>query len=427
MHIQLKSSSFIPVSELKWLFFDLNSYFASVEQQENPDLRGRPVAVVPMMTNSTCAIAASYEAKACGVKTGTKIYEARQLCPDLVCVLARHDLYVRYHHRILAELEQHIPVTKICSIDEAACRLFKNECSPDKAYELALRIKAGFKRNIGEAITCSIGIAPNAYLAKIGTELEKPDGLVILEPGRYAERLFTLDLTDLTGINRRMQERLKKAGIETIEQLWHTPPKQVRKIWGSVGGERLWYRLHGYEIPELETQRRVVGHSRVLDPALREPAKAYSISRQLILKAAARLRRQQLHGKRFVLSIRTVDKRRWANEHRLVTKQDNFVFVKALSILWESMSQDLRPVSIKTVSVSIYDLYDPTQITFDLFTEDHDKQNIKEQLLTKTMDSINQRFGAGTIQLGLCPVTSAGYVGTKIAFNRIPDQAEFNE
>src|SRR5690606_9620292 len=112
---------------LKWLFLDLNSFFASVEQQETPALQGKPVAVVPMMTDSTCAIAASYEAKAYGIKTGTKIYEAKKMCPALRCVLARHDIYTAYHRRIFAEVENHLPVTRICSIAEAACRLLGNE------------------------------------------------------------------------------------------------------------------------------------------------------------------------------------------------------------------------------------------------------------------------------------------------------------
>ena len=103
------SQALEPVSELRWLFLDLNSYFASVEQQENPALRGKPVAVVPMMADSTCAIAASYEAKAYGVKTGTPVYEAKKMCPGLKLVLARHDVYVDYHHRIFEEVIKHTP------------------------------------------------------------------------------------------------------------------------------------------------------------------------------------------------------------------------------------------------------------------------------------------------------------------------------
>ncbi len=421
------SSAFVPIPELRWLFFDLNSYFASVEQQENPALRGQPVAVVPMLTDSTCAIAASYEAKAYGIKAGTKIYDAKKKCPNLKCVLARHDLYVDYHHRILAELERHLHVTKVCSIDEAACLLFKNDRLPDKAHQLALQIKRGFKKNVGEAVTCSIGIAPNAYLAKIGTEIEKPNGLVILKPGQYQEQLFTLGLRDLPGINTRMERRLQNAGVYSVEQFWELAPKQARKIWGNVEGERLWFRLHGYEVPEEQTQKRMIGHSRVLDPALRTPAKAYGISRQLTLKAASRLRRYHLYGQRFSLSVRNIDGMGWSAEYPLRATQDNFVFVKALAALWEQMVFDLQNTNLLNVSVSIYELCEHEQITADLFDQTNLQETNKNRSLTTTMDHINRRFGAGTIQIGTCPSTLSGYVGTKIAFNRIPEQAEFDE
>ncbi|HOO50458.1 MAG TPA: impB/mucB/samB family protein, partial [Alphaproteobacteria bacterium] len=111
----------------KWLFLDLNSYFASVEQQLNPAIHNKPVAVVPLLSDSTCAIAASYEAKRLGIKTGTKIYDAKKLCPDLVCVLAKHDHYVTYHHKILDEIIRHTPIDKVCSIDELSSRLPPNK------------------------------------------------------------------------------------------------------------------------------------------------------------------------------------------------------------------------------------------------------------------------------------------------------------
>lgn len=419
-------NAFAPVSELQWLFFDLNSYFASVEQNENPHLRGKPVAVVPMTTDSTCAIAASYEAKACGIKTGTKIYEAKKKCPDLIWILARHDLYVDYHHRIMDELENHLHVTKTCSIDEAACLLLGDERKPENARRLALQIKEGLRKNIGPSITCSIGIAPNAYLAKIGTEIEKPDGLVILEPGRYQEQLFSLKLTDLTGINVRMQRRLNKAGIYTVEQFWDLSPKHARKVWGSVGGERLWYRLRGYDVPDQETTKRVIGHSRILDPSLRPPDKAFGITRQLTLKAASRLRRYNLYGRQLSLSVRSMDKMRWADEAAFAPTQDNFTFIKALERMWRCMVCDLRYSSLKKVSVSIYDLYEREQITLDLFETDAPEAQTNVAL-TGVMDQINQRYGAGAISIGTCPKTLAGYVGTKTAFTRIPEKIEFSE
>jgi len=426
MNMQGNTNSFAPTSELRWLFFDLNSYFASVEQQECPELRGKPVAVVPMMTDSTCAIAASYEAKALGIKTGTKIYEAREKCPDLQCVLARHDVYVDYHHRIFNELENHLHVTKICSVDEAACLLLGHEREPDNARKLALQIKDGMKRNVGAHVGSSIGIAPNAYLAKMATEMQKPDGLVILEPNHYKERLFALKLTDLTGINIRMEARLHKAGIYSIEQFWDLSPKHARKVWGSVGGERLWYKLHGYDVPEQETQKSVIGHSRVLDPALRAPNKAHDIARQLTAKAASRLRRYNLYAGRLSLQLRSIDKRRWAKELGFSATQDNFVFIELLDRMWQQMLRELKPLQLFKVSITLSGLCEREQITLDLF-DVQKPETPKNLALTRSMDDLNKRFGSGTISVGSCPKTLAGYVGTKIAFTRVPEKAEFSE
>ena len=191
------------IYSLKYLFLDLNSYFASVEQQENPALQGKPVAVVPMMTDATCAIAASYEAKAYGVKTGTKIYEAKQLCPNLQCVLARHDKYVDYHHAIRDAAEKILPINKIWSIDEFDCVLMGREQETENAIGLALKMKEQIAKDVGPYIKASIGLAPNSFLAKVGTELQKPNGLVVLDdlPGP----LFDLKLTDLPGIGANIK------------------------------------------------------------------------------------------------------------------------------------------------------------------------------------------------------------------------------
>ena len=154
---------------LNWLFVDLNSYFASVEQEARPDLRGRPVGVVPMMADTTVCIAASYEAKAHGVKTGTVVADAKRMCPGLVLVEARHELYVDYHHRIVEAVESCLPVTAVLSIDEMACRLMGRERSLLAAMELGRRVKARIRETVGETLRSSVGLATNRYLAKVAS------------------------------------------------------------------------------------------------------------------------------------------------------------------------------------------------------------------------------------------------------------------
>jgi DNA polymerase-4 len=151
---------------LRWLLVDLNSYFASVEQELRPELRGRPVAVVPVMADTTCAIAASYEAKVFGVRTGTRVGDAKRMCPGIMLVEARHDVYVDYHNRIFEAVERCVPVAAVLSIDEMASSLIGREQPLSAALDLAKRVKISIRENVGSTLRCSIGLAPNRYLAK---------------------------------------------------------------------------------------------------------------------------------------------------------------------------------------------------------------------------------------------------------------------
>ncbi len=422
---------------LKWLFLDLNSYFASVEQNENPALIGKPVAVVPMVTDGTCAIAASYEAKRYGIRTGTKIFEAKKMCPELICILARHNIYVDYHNKILQSVDKHLPVNKVWSIDEFDCVLLGREKNPENAARIAQRIKDQLKTDLGPAITCSIGIAPNSFLGKVATEIEKPNGLVLLTPDDLPGRLLDLKLTDLPGINVAMEARLHRARITTIEALWNTSPKQARAIWGSVQGERFWYWLHGYDVPYQATSSSMIGHSRVLDPDLRTPEKTYQMARRLLVKASARLRRKGFYATRLIFSVRLIDGPKVAFEAQFPAAHDPFTFLHHLTRLWNEMSFQLfgdaadryaRRTLFKKVAIILYGLRTANDITDDLFDtsyQDHKEMFEKRENLTAALDHLQAKYKSEIVTLGLPPKTLAGHVGTKIAFSRVPDREEF--
>ena len=420
----------IPTLWLRWLYVDFNSYFASVEQQLRPELRGKPIAVVAVETDSTCAIAASYEAKAFGVKTGTPIYEAKRLCPGLICVLARHERYVEFHHRLIEEIEQHIPVTAVCSIDEVACRLMDNEISVERSTEIAQSIKSGIAKNIGPYMRCSIGIAPNRYLAKVGTELQKPDGLVVLRAEDLPKRLFSLKLRDLPGVGANIERRIQTAGITNLPNLFALNPHQMREIWGSVWGEKLWYLLRGMELPEEITARRSVGHSHVMAPELRDPMKAMDVARRLTLKAASRLRRMEYYAGALSFSARLENDIRVHAEKRFYRAQDNKTFLDLLNRLWTQALTENRGARIKKVSVTLSDLVAATNLQSDLFANLPDVDLAargKSEKLSRAMDEINHRFGRDTVLIGMTPSQGQSFSGSKIAFTRIPDVDEFSE
>src|SRR5436305_3903370 len=173
--------------QVNWLFLDMNSYFASVEQQVQRHLRRKPTAVVTVDADSTVCIAASYEAKACGVSTGTALGEARKKCPDLNVVVARHEIYVEYHDKIKTAVEQNcLHVSKIVSIDEMECRLGGRDRQISNAQELARQVKQAIY-SVGEMLHCSVGLAPNRFLAKVASNMKKPDGLITLTANQLPE------------------------------------------------------------------------------------------------------------------------------------------------------------------------------------------------------------------------------------------------
>lgn len=406
---------------LRWLLIDMNSFFASVEQYDNPALRGKPVAVVPMITDSTCAIAASYEAKAFGIKTGTPVWEARQKCPHLVCVMARHQRYVEIHEMVAEAIETVLPIHSRGSIDEFACQLMNNENSPQRARELSAAIKDALCKRFDGIIRGSIGVGPNHWLAKVGSDMQKPDGLTILRAEDLPGPLLKLKLQDLVGIGENMNARLYAAGIYTIQQFWDLPPKHMRKIWGSVEGEKFWYRLHGYPLIENDQHdKSVVGHSRVLDPKMRRPDLARLVARRLLCKAATRLRRYELTAAMLSLSVRDTRAGRWGMARNITRTDDSFALLQELKILWSLMSAQIHPTDIKKISVALTRLAAPAAAA-DLW--ENPRQRRRAQVLAP-LDAINRKWGRDTVTIGFLPPDR---IETKIAFARIPDIEEFVE
>lgn len=421
----------LPPLPNRWLYIDFNSYFASVEQQLNPLLRGKPIAVVAVMTDATSAIAASYEAKAYGIKTGTPIWEAKAKCPGLICVLGRHEAYVDFHTRAIAEVENHIPVSMVCSIDEIACRLMSNENSYERACAIAASIKRGLAKHVGEYVKCSIGIAPNRYLAKVATDMQKPDGLTFLNAEDLPHKLYSLALRDLSGIGHNMEKRINRQGIWDVKSLCALDVKEMRRLWGGIWGERMWYYLRGVELPDIETTRSSVGHSHVMAPEFRTPEKARYVARRLTLKAASRLRRLGYEARAMTFSLRIEDGPRYGAEARCVAASDSITFLHLFEAMWaEILAEAGRMIRIKKVSVTLSHLTlagSGQGNLLDLLASDEKQRRAKAERMSKALDMLNQRYGRDTVAVGMMPADGRSFSGTKIAFTRIPDAEEFLE
>ncbi|MCG8378269.1 MAG: type VI secretion protein ImpB [Proteobacteria bacterium] len=418
-------------TQIERLYIDFDCFFASVEQQLQPQLRGYPVGVLPFMSRYSCVIAPSREAKCYGVKTGMRVKEVLQLCPDIKFVPARHDAYVRLHQQIYQIIEDCIHIDQACSIDEVVCTLLGNE--RNQINELAQQIRKTLMHSIGPYITCSMGFAPNRLLAKIAADVDKPEGTVIWNADNFSNKLFTLELQDIPGIGRGMSQRLEIAGIKNTKALWQLPMDSMRKIWGSVEGERFWYSLHGYAVEPISTSRCMFGHSRILTPENRVPEKARLCARLLTVKAARRLRRANFLASGFSLSLRFENKTKWSNDMDFAAVADDHTFLTALAKLWSLAMQDYEKHKdkyknrIKHISISIHCLATLENQQPDLFTNQiqppYEQQ--KWNQLALIMDEIVKRYGSKAVSLGIWEEPPGGYAGAKIAFGRIPNLADF--
>ncbi|QRF65828.1 Y-family DNA polymerase [Ponticoccus alexandrii] len=414
------------------LYLDFDSFFASAEQHFNADLRGRPLGVVPLDSPHTSCIAVSREAKVRGVKSGFSIRNARAVIPDMIFVIARHDAYVRLHKRILDVIGSVLPVAAVRSIDEVVCHLSPSEAAQGRV--LADRIKTALAETFSPALTCSIGMAPTELLAKVGAEMNKPDGFALIEAQALPGCLVHLPLSDLPGISKGIGARLAAAGVRDIDGLWRLAAKQARKIWGNVEGERFWNELHGLHAERPETRKSMYGHGRVLPRDGRSPDQVEACARQLLLSAARRLRRDGLRVTELTLSFRMgrgAEDAQWYWRDTFPAARDDRTFTRALS---KGLAEARRHVrfSPRMISVTLQGVVSDAEITGDLFggvlnEGADDASRLKWEKVSDLMDNLRQSHGAKALSLGVHDEIAGGYVGAKIAFGRIPDGADFSE
>ena len=295
------------------LFIDFDSFYASVEQQDNEEYRGKPVIVVPVVSDYTCTIAASYQAKRLGVKTGTRVKTAKEKIPGLFVCGARPHRYVEVHNQILEVLSHHFKKIQVLSIDEMACEI--DEEDDFDCEMIAALLKLDFQEKLGEHISCSIGVARNVFLSKVAADMEKPNGFTAL--GQKAqEQLETLGLTDLPGIAEKMEARLNTSRIKTVNDLFSVEELKLKKAWGSVIGARWYHMIRGslqcdYGLSNNEIPKSF-GHTHVLPPAKRDDAGSFEVFEALLYKALERLNKHRIGAKRvsIYLSWRNTETKR---------------------------------------------------------------------------------------------------------------------
>jgi DNA polymerase IV len=398
---------------LRYLFVDMNAYFASVEQHDHPAWRNRPLVVVPVEARTSSCIAVNYMAKRAGVKVGSPVWEAEKLCPGVVCAPARPERYVEVHKDIVRAVGRCVPVSKVMSIDEMACALMGDEREPAKAEAIAKAIKVEMRHSLGEVLTCSIGVGPNVMLAKVAGDLQKPDGLTVIRPDELPGRLYTLKLTDFPGIGPRMEKRFLRYGISTTKQLLDMKESALAVVWGSkVHAERWFHLLRGEDVPDVPTRRRTVGHSHVLPPAQRTPDGSRGVMVRLIHKACARLRSIGYWAGAMAIGVKYLEGVKWHTARQLPHCQDTLQWLLAFGQMWDERPADAgAPIQ---VWMTLTDLKPASAATPSLFPEDR-----QATALSHAMDAINRKFGKHAVRFG--GISGAEDTAPmRIPFNHIP-------
>lgn len=401
------------------MFLDFDSFFAHVEKQDDSELWEKPVAVAPTPSPHSGVIACCYAAKALGVRRGMKRAEATNLAPRIVFRHARHERYIEIHHKILSVIGAHVPIEKAWSVDEMSIDLKRIELV--RVIELVAAIKADLALALGPRVTASFGIARTGLLAKIAAEMNKPDGLVVLHPDDMPGLISELPLSDIPGVARGMVTRLRRAGVTTTKGLLGLAPKQARRIWGSVEGERLWRALHGEDTQRPETKRGMFGHSRVLARTWRGPDKANECLRILCSHAAQRLRAEAYFCTRMSVSVKTQDGTRCGLQREFPAVRDDFALHKIIDETFVAILNNSQTRSFSQVSVMLMGIVHEDNIVGDLFAGPRDDP--RRDKAVRAMDEINARYEQVLVKVGAPDTLPGGYDGIKIAFGRIPDYA----
>ncbi len=372
------------------LHIDMDAFFIAVEERDAPSLRGKPAAVCGSLSRSVVT-SANYEARPFGIRAGMPIQEAKRKCPSLILVEGDHSKYTETSARIFSILKDYTPLVEVASIDEAYLDVTQSQLLFKSALRIAQLIKGRILEK--ERLTCSIGVAPNKLLAKLGSRLQKPDGLVIIEKEKVEEILKDLPVSSLHGIGPKLEEALKSIGISSCGQLGKVHVSFLKKRFGVIG-ERLHEMGLGLDdspvVPfDEEEDAKSISHSVTLEEDTLNSNLLRKVLLQLSERVSRRMRKDSFYGRRVVLTVRYSDFYTFSKQRTISKWVDsgNEIYHQALEI-FESFPHP-KPIRLLGVGVS---LLKKEWCQLDLF----EKKDKKEKML-KAMDCVNERFGDWTL------------------------------
>lgn len=370
---------------------DMNAFFASVDQRDFPSLLGQPVAITNGLRGS-CIITSSYEARACGVRTGMRLREARLRCPNLVQRPARPEVYARVSTNIMRAIKNVCPDVEVFSVDEAFIDITPCQTLYGDPIDAARLLKQAVYRASG--LLCSVGLSGDKTTAKYAAKLNKPDGFTVIPPWESRERLRHVPVTDLCGIAEGIGGFLANYGVTHCGDMEKLPISILAKRFGNLG-RRIWYMCQGEDPDELHTDvaaPKSIGHGKVIPPGTRSYNVILTYCQHMTYKVGTRMRRHDLEAKTFWTGLRTPygwigEKTRlplFSNDHR-----------KIFRLCRDTIKKHWNGEGISQIQITALDPQ-PKSMQFDLFDTDI-KERDESQQLNFALDKINQRYGEFTV------------------------------
>ena len=392
----------------KIMHIDLNSAFASTEQQARPSLRNRPVGVTNRFSKNCCLITVSYEAKALGVKVGMGLMDAKKLCPDIFVVESDPPKYHHMYKKILSIMQSYSPSVTMKSIDEGVVDFSNIALGGLSLEDIGYQIKQRVKQEMGCYMRVNVGIGPNRFLAKQAAGWHKPDGLDTLRSDNLIDYYQQIKLVDLSGIASRFEARLNAANIYTPLQFLASSVQTLRyRVFGGIVGDYWYKRLRGYEVDDRPTRLGVVGRQWVLNKPSRDDDFLFPCFQYLCETTAKKLRYNNVDARGVLVWLR------FTNGQSFVLRKmfkstfytDYEVYRRALLLL----KQRPEHLLVQTMGVTCYELSPSSRSQMSIFDDVN-----KEEWLTMAVDEINDRYGNFTV----CAADSI--LGKKIIKQKIP-------
>lgn len=399
------------------LHLDLNSCFATIEQQANPLLRGKPVAVAAYLTPSGCIIAPSIEAKKKGIRVGMRVKDGRLIEPNLIILTPDPWKYRCVHLQLRQIISRYTNDFWPKSIDEFALNLEGYPAFAKGMKTVGREIKQAVKKEIGEWVTISVGIAPNFFLAKLAAGLKKPDGLEEINAGNHQAVYRKLRLEDLPGIKAANTARLNSAGIFTVSQFAQATAKKLQAAFHSVAGYYWHLRLRGWEIDDVQFGRKSFGAMYALPQPLVTKAQLAPILTKLVEKAAWRMRQDGYQARGIHLAIVYRDHSFW---HR-GEKQNDYLFDSRdlYKAAYRLLGRSPYSKPVANLAVSCFELLKTNGLQLDLLGEASRKAS-----LCQALDRIKEKYGDWAITPAMM-LGSDQAVADRIGFGNIKDLERF--